>query len=95
MADKLGEPTAEDCPFLKVFEQNDAGQWQLKRPDLPEITFSDVDEEAIRAWVESKETEAELQDQKWADAWLAYEAAVVAPWNAFLDQAEQLTDEDI
>lgn len=29
------EPTAEDCPFLKVFEQNDAGQWQTKHPELP------------------------------------------------------------
>ena len=63
------EPTAEDCPFLKVFERNDAGQWQFRQPDLPKISFADVDKEAIRAWVESKETEAELQDQKWVSAW--------------------------
>ena len=54
-----------------------------------------MDEEAVRAWVESKETAAGLQDQKWVDAWQAYQDAITAPWNAFLDRAEQISDEDI
>ena len=93
------EQTAEDCAFLKVFEKNDDGQWQRKRkyelPNLPTISFSEVDPEAARAWVESKKAEDALQDQKWVDAIEAYVAAVEEPWHAFLDQAEQLTDENI
>ena len=91
------EPTAEDCRFLRVFEQNDAGQWQRKNkllPNLPTISYSDVDPEAFRTWVESKKAENELQDQKWVDAIEAYVDAIEEPWHAFLDQAEQLSDEN-
>ena len=43
----IEEEPVEECPFLKVFEQNEVGQWEFKdsvMPNLPQISFADVDE---------------------------------------------------
>ena len=90
------EPTAEDCPFLRVFDKNEAGRWEVSRdlmPDLPQLTFSDVDGAAVHDWLASKEESKELQDAKWVEAWQTYMDAVTKPWNDFLTQAETLSDE--
>ena len=52
------QPTAEDCPFLRVFDKNEDGRWEFSQdlvPDLPQLSFADVDGEAIREWVTSKQ----------------------------------------
>ena len=90
------EPTAEDCPFLKVFERNDAGQWQVKAEhmplsDLPQISFTDVDCQALQDWVADQEAEMQLQDEKWAEAWTTYQDAITQPWNDFLALAGDLS----
>ena len=95
LADSV-EPTAEDCPFLRVFDKNAEGRWEVSRdivPDLPQLSFSDVDKAAVADWLASKEESMELQDAKWAEAWQTYMDAVAQPWNDFLTQAEKLSDE--
>ena len=92
------EPTAEDCPFLRVFDKNEDGRWEFSQdlvPDLAQLSFADVDGEAIREWVTSKQDSMALQDAKWAEAWSTYMDAVAQPWNDFLTQAEAISDEGL
>jgi len=88
------EPTAAE-KFASMFEQNEAGQWEIaKRPELPKLSWSDVDPVEIEAWYQGKVDLETEQGQKWSDAWIAYMDAVAEPWNSFVDQAEALALED-
>ena len=88
------EPTAAE-KFASMFEQNEAGQWEIaKRPELPKLSWSDVDPVEIEQWYQGKVDLETAQGQKWSDAWIAYMDAVAEPWNSFVDEAEGLALED-
>ena len=88
------EPTAAE-KFASMFELNEEGRWEVaKRPDLPQLSWSDVDPVEIEAWYQGKVDLETEQGQKWSDAWIAYMDAVAEPWNSFVDEAEALARED-
>ena len=88
------EPTAAE-KFASMFELNEEGRWEVaKRPDLPQLSWSDVDPVEIEAWYQGKVDLETEQGQKWSDAWIAYMDAVAEPWNSFVDEAEGLALED-
>ena len=79
------EPTAAE-KFASMFEMNEEGRWEVaKRPDLPQLSWSDVDPVEIEAWYQGKVDLETEQGQKWSDAWIAYMDAVAEPWNSFVD----------
>lgn len=47
------EPTPAE-KFASMFEQNEEGRWQLRMPDLPKISWADVDDQEITEWFKSK-----------------------------------------
>jgi len=77
----------------ELFEQNEQGQWALVVPDIPTLSFTDVDEATIEQWAENKEAAYEAIGEKWGEAWSSYVDAIANPWNEFLDQAKSLDGE--
>ena len=63
-------------------------------PDLPQLSWSDVDPAEIEGWFQGKMDLQSEQGQKWADAWIAYQDAITKPWNDFVTRAEELSVED-
>ena len=47
------EPTAAE-KFASMFEQNEAGQWELALPDLPKVSWADVNPEEVEDWFNDK-----------------------------------------
>ena len=76
-----------------VFEMNDHGEWQFKAPDVPKITFNDIDQKAIDNWATEKEAVYRDMDSRWAEAWKSYQAAIAKPWDDFLTSVEGLIQE--
>ena len=88
------EPTAAE-KFASMFELNEEGRWQVvKMPELPQLSWNDVDPVEIEQWYQGKVDLDTAQGQKWADAWIQYMDAIAEPWNSFVDEAEKLALED-
>ena len=85
------EPVPEPSAVEKLFELNEAGQFQLVHPKSPAISFTDADDAAIQAYFEGKMAEATELDMEFLDAWKNYESAVHQPWDDFLTKVEDLT----
>lgn len=82
------EPTPAE-KFASMFELNEEGRWQIaEMPDLPKLSWNDVDPVEIEQWYQGKMDLSTEQGQKWADAWISYQNAIREPWNNFVDQAE-------
>ena len=76
-----------------IFELNDDGMWQFKTPDVPKLSFADIDQTAMENWGKEKEAIYADMDSRWVEAWKSYQEAIQAPWNDFLDSVEGLMDE--
>ena len=87
------EEEPQPSMISQLFEQNEAGQWTVVVPEIPTLSFSDVDEAEIDSWAADKEAAYEGLNQKWADAWTSYVDAIQTPWNDFVTQAESLDRE--
>jgi len=37
-----------------MFEQNESGQWQLALPDLPQVSWADVNDQEVADWYQGK-----------------------------------------
>jgi hypothetical protein len=85
------EPVPEPSAVEKLFELNEAGQFQLVHPKSPAISFTDADDAAIQAYFEGKMAESTALDMEFLDAWKNYESVVSQPWNDFLTKVEDLT----
>ena len=59
-------------------------------PELPKISFNDVDDEKIMEWATGKQAETDAWNQEWVAAYEAYEQAIAAPWNKLVSEAESL-----
>jgi len=81
----------EPSMIEKLFERNEAGQFQLVYPESPAISFTDADDAAIGAYFERKMAEATALDMEFLEAYRSYESAIHQPWNDFLTKAEELT----
>ena len=91
--DKVGKTPFQK--FKDLFELNGDGRWQLKQmPDLPQLSWNDVDPAEVESWFQGKMDLNSEQGQKWAEAWIAYQDAIAQPWNDFVDRAEELSIED-
>ena len=84
-------PEPEPSMIEKLFELNEAGQFQLVYPESPAISFTDADDAAIGAYFEGKMAEATELDMEFLEAYRSYESAVHQPWNDFLTKVEDLT----
>ena len=84
-------PEPEPTLAEKLFEKNEAGQFQLVWPQKPAISVTDADDAAIQAWFEGKMAEATAHDMEFVQAYKDYESAVSQPYNDFLTQVEDLT----
>ena len=74
----VDEYATEEQPSLisQLFEQNEQGQWAIVVPEIPTLSFTDVDEATIESWAADKEAAYAAMDQKWVDAWTQYVDAI-------------------
>ena len=85
------EPQPEPSLAEKLFERNEAGQFQLVWPQQPAISVTDADDAAIKAWFDGKVAESTALDMEFYQAFKDYESAVSQPYNDFITQVEDLT----
>ena len=84
-------PEPEPSFIEKLFERNEAGQFQLVHPESPAISFTDADDAAIKAYFEGKMADATALDMEFLEAYKSYESAVQQPYNDFLTKVEEIT----
>ena len=84
-------PVPEPSAIEKLFELNEAGQFQLVHPKNPRISFTDADDAKIKKYFEGKMADATALDMEFLEAWNNYESAVHQPWDDFLTKVEELT----
>ena len=77
-------PEPEPSMIEKLFEINDAGQFQLVYPESPAISFTDADDAAIQAYFEGKMAEATELDMEFLEAYKTYMSAVQQPYDDFI-----------
>jgi len=86
VVEEMNADVPEPQPSLaeKLFEKNEAGQFQLVWPEHPAISVTDADDAAIQAWFEGKMAESTALDMEFLQAWKDYESVVSQPYNDFL-----------
>ena len=52
-----------------------------------------MDQATLEEWATDKEAAYAALDQKWAEAWFAYQDAIAQPWSEFLDKADDYVEE--
>ena len=75
-ADVPAVPEPQPSLAEKLFEKNEAGQFQLVWPEHPAITVTDADDAAVQAWFEGKMADATALDMEFLQAWKDYESVV-------------------
>ncbi len=75
-----------------MFELNDEGRLEFRESlqDLPKISFTNYDEDAIVNWASSKMDSYKAIEDEWVSAFESYMEAVRQPWNDLVDRAEAL-----
>ena len=65
-------PEPEPTLAEKLFEKNEAGQFQLVWPKQPAISLTDADDAAVMEWFESKWAESTALDMEFVQAFKDY-----------------------
>ena len=74
VVEEMNADVPEPQPTLaeKLFERNEAGQFQLVWPKQPAISVTDADDAAIQAWFEGKMAESTELDMEFLQAYKDY-----------------------